>query len=388
MNICNWKIMEDGTDLALTAARETQRKLASIQVVENVIKHWNADSLEISTLEGLGWQVVVNVNENIKKKDKVVYCEIDCLLPGSANYLPEAIKQLVEKQANKDWFRVKTIKLRSEISQGLIIPLSNFEKDMKETLEALDEGENVTQLLNIGKYEPTCGVSEVRSGPRVSTFPSHLLDKTDEIRIQSSTKLLNEIEGQEYYVSVKCDGMSGTFLVDPDTKEFVVCSRNQVRQKDDACDYWRVATKYNLEDKLKNDKFSGYAIQGEVCGPKIQKNLLNLKDVDFFVFNIVDLKHRQRLSFEEMNMVCNELQLKQVDIVEHDTKFECCKFKAADEEGRTLIDTKSTINKLLKLAEGKYPNSKHQREGIVIRSKDGRISFKVINNQYLLKNDL
>mgnify|MGYP001565299864 CR=1 FL=1 len=65
------------------------RKLASVRVVEEVLRHTNADALELATI--LGWQVVTGISD-VKPGDKVVYCEIDSLLPGNAGWLPVSIK--------------------------------------------------------------------------------------------------------------------------------------------------------------------------------------------------------------------------------------------------------------------------------------------------------
>lgn len=166
--------------------------------------------------------------------------------------------------------------------------------------------------------------------------------------------------------------MSGTYVIDPETNEFLVCSRNTIKKIDPkvVCHYNLLAQKYNIEEKLR--MFPHLALQGEVCGPSIQKNLLGLKEVDFFVFNVIDIKHRCLLPLPEMLSVCKELGLKFVPIVEQSDSF-----------------AYTDIKELLVKAEGKYPNTKNEREGIVVRSLvvEDKISFKVINNAYLIKND-
>lgn len=68
--------------------------------------------------------MVVRTGE-VSAGQKVVYFEIDSLLPGDAKWLPEAVKTRVAAQADKTHFRVKTVKLRNEISQGLLIAIPN-----------------------------------------------------------------------------------------------------------------------------------------------------------------------------------------------------------------------------------------------------------------------
>ena len=53
------------------------------------------------------------------------------------------------------------------------------------------------------------------------------------------------------------------------------------------------------------------------------------------------------------------------------------------EEGGDLFDY-NTIDEILERAKGKYKSGR-KREGIVVRSHDQSISFKAINNDYLLK---
>lgn len=396
---------------------DSERKLASIQRVVAVSKHQNADSLELATI--LGWQVVTRVGE-VKPGDVVIYCEIDSMLPGAASWLPEAVKQRIEQQKDKEWYRIKTIKLRKEISQGLIIPRTNVtnrtiigpDPDVttrsSDGIAELSIGSDVTEILGIRKYEPPAlsGKYAMFNTNSQQKFPSHLLQKTDEIRVQSEPSLFRVLAGQPYYYSVKMDGTSGTFLMVqkvqkdvqkqvqkdmagpshlPETEakensgneqseetedtEFLVCSRNLVRSRPEnlkVCPYWYVAQKYNLEEKLRANPH--YAIQGEVCGPNVQGNLAKLSDLDLFVFNVVDLRDGTRLPYPKFLEVCNDLELTPVIVEEVGESFEY-----------------NTIEQLLEKAKGKYKNTKNEREGIVIRSWDQSITFKVINNNYLLK---
>jgi RNA ligase (TIGR02306 family) len=345
---------------------DSTRKLASVQVVTNISNHLNADSLAIATV--LGWKVVIRIGE-VEVGEKVVYCEIDSLLPGNAKWLPPAIAKKVTNQKNKKWFRLKTIKIRGEISQGLIIPISYFDPDIINP--NLDIGTDVAELLGIEKYEPPNLTGNYthkgKRGSRVP-FPTHLVSKTEEHRIQSRPYLLKNIKGKEYYMTVKLDGTSATYLIDPNDDKFLVCSRNLVRPTDTGlCPYWKIANEYNIEDKLRNYNLP-LAIQGEICGPNIQKNPLNLSETKFFIFNITNIKTGDRLGFLDMLAVCEDLGIDSVPIEEFGDRFDY-----------------DSINELLEKAEGKYNKSKSEREGLVIRSIDQSVSFKVISNKYLLK---
>lgn len=360
--------------MELETNTDSGRKLASIQQILKVEKHPNADSLDLVTV--LGWQVIEKLGA-LKEGDLVVYLEIDSVIPADACFLPEAVKERISKQSDKTSYRVKTVKLRKEISQGLILPFFLFENTPIDITQYREE-DDVTGVLGIQKYEPPVFSGEFASQSSGRKFPSDVLDKTDETRVQSSPKLMTRLQGLPFYVTEKCDGTSGTFLVHPDTQEFLVCSRNMIREKPECeegeevetCAYWTIAQKYNLENLLQCEENRHLAIQGEICGPNIQKNLLNLKEIDFFVFNIVDTRYRRSLPFQELVNECKRLGLKMVPIEEYGDNF-----------------SYTTVGELLKKAEGKYRGSKQQREGLVFRSQYQKISFKVINNLYLLKND-
>ncbi len=341
---------------------DSTRKLASIRTIESVVKHPNADALEIVTLQDMLWQVVTRLGD-VKVGDKVIYFEIDSLLPTTAPWFPTALggPDKVCLVNGEPHFRVKTIKLRKEISQGLILPLNDA---LKQVVGGSDEGIDLTQLLQVKKFEPNVPDQghqgrQARESNGIP-FPSDLVSKTDETRVQSCKSDFIALFGRPYYITVKCDGSSGTFLLDPQTNQFLVCSRNFILPPSND-NYWRAALKYNLEAVLRTFAEQGhyYAIQGEVCGPKIQKNLLGLSDVRLFIFNMIDLKHRQRLPYAEMARLCVGLEC--VPLVEQGEAF-----------------AYSKISEMLALAQGYYPNTKNHREGIVVRGIRDQISFKVI----------
>lgn len=349
----------------------TTRKLGSIQIVRAIEKHTNADSLELVTV--LGWQVVSKIGD-VHVGDKVIYCEVDSMLPLETEWITSAISERAKQNGTNDFFRIKTIRLRWELSQGLIIPLS----DKLPPFPNMDEGTDVTEILGIRKYEPIAfsGMYATAGGgggaaSAADQFPTQFLDKTDEPRIQSEPKLLHLLKGKPFYIAIKFDGTSATYFIDPHTQELVVCSRNLIRKRPsdpNTCPYWRIVLKYDIEQKLR--QMPHIAIQGEICGPSIQKNPLKLKDIELYVFNLVDIRDKSRLSPDKMLDLCsNTMHIPVVTFEETGESF------AYD-----------SIKVLLSKAEGLYAGTKHPREGIVIRSADQTISFKVINNEYLLKN--
>jgi len=370
-------------------ASDRIRKLASVQTVSKILPHPDADRLELATI--LGWQVVIAKSEEVSKGQKVVYCEIDSKLPGAAAWLPAAVQRRVANQKKVDWFRVKTACIRGQLSQGLIVV-------MNDVLEEKEIGHDMTAMLGIEKYkEPVFLGSNVQiatgGGNCWKPFPNDLLPKTEEPRIQSNPWMLTSLVAKQYYVTVKLDGTSGTYLIDPKTDEFWVCSRNHVRSKlpvvttagndgngngdndsdknpGPVCPYWEAAKNCNLQAKLRVDATNNkhLAIQGEVCGPRIAKNPLGLDRIQLFVFNIYDLRTRRKLPFPELVETCTKLGLNMVPL---------------ERVGDSFSETES-IGNLLEAAKGVYESSGKVREGLVFRSMDQSVSFKVINNDYLL----
>jgi hypothetical protein len=224
-------------------------------------------------------------------------------------------------------------------------------------------------------------------------FPTHLLSKTNEIRVQSEPQLFDQLRGLPYYATVKMDGTSVTFLWHPfsvEERELLdgdedgklwVCSRNRIVSRGGSsngkCAYQTVAEKYGLANILRQHPH--LAVQGEICGPNIQKNWANLPNLQLFVFNVVDISpqhsshslglSRRRLSFSDMLAWCQAVELPTVPVEEFGEAFEYDNQKLCIERAR-----------------GNYPSSKWPREGLVYRSQDQKISFKVINNDYLLKH--
>lgn len=118
------------------------RKLVSIQKIVDLQPISGADKIELATV--LGWKVVVSKSENHKVGDLIAYVEIDTQLPNIPMF-----EFLKDKK-----YRVRTIKLRKQISQGLIIPLKAIEQNFNIKISKLKEGDDITSLIGATKYDP------------------------------------------------------------------------------------------------------------------------------------------------------------------------------------------------------------------------------------------
>jgi len=339
------------------------RKLASVQKITNLTKIGEKFNEEFATV--LGWKVLVHINEfNIG--EKIIFFEIDSILPSG--------KKWTNKIKPKN-LRIKARKSYNEICQGFIMKLNilkkvdNFQK-LNLKIEDLEEGYDLTEILEVKKFDEN---SEEGQKELEKKFPTELIEKSDEIRCQSNLNYIELFAGKEFYSSLKYDGSSSTYLIDPKTKKFKVCSRNMGLDLNDKNIYNEIAKKYDIQNKLL--KYDGtYAIQGEVYGPKVNKNPLKVPELKIAIFTIKDIKNNNYLDFDEMVKLCKEMDLPMVEVIE---------------EG---VFNYKTIDELVVKSKGNYPGTDGPREGLVYRvkkdwNKDGkRLSFKVINDDYLIKS--
>lgn len=382
------------------------RKLAHIETVTNIRPIEGCDNIVQCNV--LGWNVIVKKDE-FKDGDKCVYIEIDSICPSDN---PDFA--FLEKKH----YKIKTMKMRGTISQGIVFPMSILHSDKEFNI-----GDDVTDLLKITQIEDevpaTKSVSREQrekqfkakhkkffSNPIVKYlmryvwfrkivfafmpknktkkygFPSYIV-KTDEIRLQNMPWVLESCKDVPMIVTEKLDGTSSTFGLQRIKKnkfDFAVCSRN-VRQStpDKICYYadmpnvyWEMAVKYDIENVLKDiqRKYNAdtVVIQGETIGEGIQKNKYNIKGHDLYVFNLII--NGQRIDSIKARDILKEYGMKFVPILENNY---------------ILLDN---VDDMIKYADGKSEIYDTLREGVVIRSYDRNVSFKCISNKFLLKHNL
>ena len=332
-----------------------ERPLATVRTISDIAPIEGADAIELAKI--LGWQCVVKKGE-MQPGDKVVYFEVDSFLPEDPRFEFLRRTSFRETEFMGRGFRIKTMKMRGEISQGLLLSINAF----PEIPEGIEIGADVTQALGVKKWY----VPEVQtgSGTMIGTKP-YGIPTTDEPRMQSSPDLIDIMRGGPYAITTKMDGTScSAYWKDGD---FGCTSRNYNIKEDPDTLYWAPERLYNLREKLAALGLN-IAIQGELCGPGVQKNRIRLPGYEWFVFDMVDLNTREYYDSGEMTRLCDQLGLKPVPI---------------EEEGDSFA---YTLEDLLEKAKGKYASGL-DKEGIVVRSKERkpRISFKVLNNDALLK---
>ena len=341
-----------------------ERKLASIRRISDIQPIEGADMIELAIVDG--WKVVVAKDVGHKVGDMVVYCEIDSFLPIREEF--EFLrKSSYKKMGDQEGFRLKTIKLRGQVSQGLILPISVLNPpDVNIYVEPF-EGLDVTEMLGIVKYEPP--IPAELAGKVKGNFPS-FIPKTDEERVQN---LASEYESylyqskHQFYVTEKLDGSSATFYFKDGV--FGVCSRNLELLETEGNTFWKVARQLKLEEWLGTHE-TNYSIQGELIGEGIQGNPYKIKGQTVRFYNAFNIDTQEYLGFPDFIKLIDSMNLETVPVL--DTNF-------------TLPET---IDGILKYAEDKSVlNPAFDREGVVIRSLDRTISFKAISNKFLLKHE-
>lgn len=335
------------------------RKLASVQRILSLEPIAGADRIEKAKI--LGWTLVVNKKE-FKVGDLCCYCEVDSILPEKPEF-----EFLRERH-----FRIKTVKKKGIVSQGIAFPLSilpGYETCL------FTEGMDVSDWLGITQYQPY--IPAQLAGTVKGNFPD-FLHKTDEDRIQGVPGVLERWKGFTFSISEKLDGTSFTCYLNNGV--FGVCSRNLELKEDASNTYWKVARELDLERKLMGEITRlplSVALQGELIGMGIQKNKYNLPDVQLKLFNIFNIGTGKYLDQDEFVRVAANLGLDTVPML-----------------GEIPLD--HTVDQLVELAKGPSKlNPKIPREGIVFRPEHemydedlrGRLSFKVLNPIYLLEQE-
>lgn len=357
------------------------RKLASIQKIEKIQQIELADSICCVTV--LGWQVVCRKDE-VKVGDIVVYIEIDSLLPDIPLF--EDIKKITSGT-----MRIRTVRMRGQVSQGICFPLSILENFGKMTVNDdgyrflkdntgnekdnwfLHEGADVTDLIGITKYEDV--LPDNLLGEAKGYMPSDI-PKSDIYRVQTMQNVLDKYQGTLCYETEKIDGESITFYLKNDV--FGVCSKEVDFIESNDCLHWKVAKQMGMESKLRkiSNVMQGtdFSMQGEIIGEGIKKNKYKIKGQKVLFYNTFDIKNHRYLNYDEFVMVTNELKLERVPVIND-----------------KLVLT-NDINELVSLSNGRSMIYDTKREGIVIiplieiNDIVGRVMFKVISPEFLIKH--
>ncbi|MCR4720835.1 MAG: RNA ligase (ATP) [Lachnospiraceae bacterium] len=345
------------------------RKLASIQRIWKIEPIEGADRIELAHV--LGWQCVVNKGQ-FRPMDLAIYFEIDSFLPISPVFEFMRATSYRKSDIMGEGFRIRTMRFRGQLSQGLLLPVSHF----KEIPVDAELGTEVTEMLGVRKWEIEERITA--GGTIIGNLPVDV-PHTDETRVQEEPELINDFAGVEYYITTKMDGSSHSVAIDEEG--FHVTGHNYEYKDDGKSAFYELVKRDDIEEKMRKyyeeNGLNLLTIQGELCAPGIQQNRLRLTRPEWYVFTIrIDGK---RLGLRKMQEICKALELQMVPV---------------EEIGTDLPSKYPTVEALLERADGEYPKG-GKKEGIVIRPTEpiynervsAALSMKVVSNKYLLKNE-
>lgn len=345
------------------------RKLATIQTISDMFEADNADALEYALVRN--WNVIVRKGD-FDPEDKVIFIEPDAFLPVRKEFeflRKNTFKTMIMPDGSKrEGFRIRTVKLRGNISQGLIFHASMFGMDQYEV------GTDVSEELDIILYETPLPDQDFI----VAKFP-HFIPKTDAERIQNIT--LEQVEGMHFFLTEKLDGTSCTVWYKDN--EVGIASRNY-QVADSGNIYAHMVNKYDIRNKLINYG-QNIAIQFEIIGVGVQGNPLRLKDTQIRVFNVFDIDKQLYYLIPDVYALCKSLEL---PIVHVDTSF--MQFDG-DMFERYMFESNNfdvDVRRWLEDVDTYHSNINPDvlAEGYVFHSVDGNMRIKILSRTYEMNN--
>ena len=336
---------------------ETARKLATIQRIAEVKDIPDADLIQAYRVGG--WWIVSKKGE-FAVNELVTYLEIDSFVPTElAPFLSKGKepKEYMGVQGE----RLRTVKLKRQVSQGLILPLSEYVLDNVELIE----GHDVTEILGVIKWEAP---EEFIPANAKGNFPS-FIPKTVQERIQNLSKEFDLwlTDKSVWQKTEKIHGMSLTCFVKDG--EYGVCSRNLELKEDENNTYWKIVKSYDLINKIKSTG-RNLAFQGEGYGSSISGNMYEFPDQRFALYAIYDIDAQCYLPPDQAYRTALVLGVPHVPHLGN----------------MCLGEFYGTMQELIDDADGtSCINTKAIREGYVYKNLETNESFKAIGSSYLIK---
>lgn len=352
----------------------------TIETIDKIWAHPNADRLELARVDGMLFQFCVP-KAKYAVGDTVVYFPVDSILPqklidkfGIGNFLSGKAKN-----------RLKTVQLRGEISQGFVckyeeikelLPVRREANESFQTMEFQSRIDDLAPFLDVIKYDPPeiiCKAGNLVKHPDgVTSYDIEGCQRYPQVLarlLKMRVSITEKIEGSNHYTTIMPDG------------EIIVGQRNyQIKPIEGLVhDWWKAAEAYKHFDVLKDyqSKNPGkqITIRSEICGPGIQDNIYKLKKTQLFAFDVmVDGKYMEPAAFQKF---CNDYGIDYVPTIGHDVVLEDW---LAGKTVEQASHGKSHIGDVL-------------REGIVIKPMveqtdgelDGRLFLKMRDPIYLDK---
>lgn len=408
------------------------RDLASICTIEKVWPLEGKDRVQGASFVENGYEVMVS--KDIQPGQLVAFIQEGAILPVRDTWEWLRKRCYRENLNGFNGFLIKPQKFAGIKSWGLAVPLA--ELGLEESVYSkFKAGEDITELLEIHKYEPEEDASPTKGeskkaypkwvkfclGHTVTRwigriwqkrhqnsgggFPDHVLLKSDETTVQNMPFAIEKFADELVYISAKMEGQSATTCFDPKKSKkdglFYVCSRNNAYKIKCNSDFWNYCVNNDMEKKLRDYyKKTGklLAVQAEQCGPGIQNNIYNFKSLKWFVYLMTDIITGNQLNYDEMVSACKDLGLTMVPVIVANVKLKdvmptlSAAVKYAEKSYWTL-DEKGELVQNYQPKEGERLWVDYfQNEGVVVRSmncdkkKNIGLSMKIKNIDYASHN--
>ena len=401
------------------------RDLASICTIEKVWPLEGKDRVQGASFVENGYEVMVS--KDIQPGQLVAFIQEGAILPVRDTWEWLRKRCYRENLNGFNGFLIKAQKFAGIKSWGLAVPLA--ELGLEESVYSkFKAGEDITELLEIHKYEPEEDASPTKGESKKAYpkwvkfclshlltrwigriwqkrhqssgggFPSDLISKSDETTIQNMKGALQKYADEKVVITAKMEGQS--FCVVPTFKGkkltgAYVCSRNNAYKVPDNSIFWNMMRKYDIVNKMKElwkTEHRAFILQGEQVGPGIQNNIYNFKENQWFLFTVKDFETLNQLSYTEMEKVAKIFGCKVVPAVDcgilKDIMPDIDTAVAYAEKVCWIPVNDTEIETYYNPAIGKLWKDYFQHEGVVVRSfnydkdKGIGVSFKVKNLGY------
>ena len=372
------------------------RVLARVVRIDDVKTHHNADSLDLALVGG--WQCVIKRGE-YQAGDLAIYIEVDSMVPVDNPIFEFLRGRNMVEQGGKEYSRIKTMKLRKELSQGLIVPVHAAGSPEPKV------DEDVTDRMGILKYvKPSeqAAINGGNKGSRTGTsklgFPN-FIPKTDQARVQNIQMAYDQAhqKGEKFEVTFKLDGSSLTiwhkdgevgvasrnvgFRLEDEKIGFFTAIKNFFKGrgwkrviKKDSNHFTAMAEELNLGERLRYFGLN-IALQGELVAPNIQGNFEGVDKPEYYVYDIYNISDSRYCLPAERLAILNTLNQLGGETVKHVPVY------------MWDVGVPEDMQLVIKMASGESALNGKYREGLVFKSMSRDFSFKVISNEYLLKEE-
>lgn len=372
------------------------RVLARVVRIDDVKTHPNADSLDLALVGG--WQCVIKRGE-YQAGDLAIYIEVDSMVPVDNPIFEFLRGRNMVEQGGKEYSRIKTMKLRKELSQGLIVPVHAAGSPEPKV------DEDVTDRMGILKYvKPSeqAAINGGNKGSRTGTsklgFPN-FIPKTDQARVQNIQMAYDQAhqKGEKFEVTFKLDGSSLTiwhkdgevgvasrnvgFRLEDEKIGFFTAIKNFFKGrgwkrviKKDSNHFTAMAEELNLGERLRYFGLN-IALQGELVAPNIQGNFEGVDKPEYYVYDIYNISDSRYCLPAERLAILNTLNQLGGETVKHVPVY------------MWDVGVPKDMQLVIKMASGESALNGKYREGLVFKSMSRDFSFKVISNEYLLKEE-